>query len=128
MLPIVLDRSRRAGAGQPYWEHWRRHRETERRMKVVVCGGGVIGASTAYFLSRRGAEVTIVERTGVACASSGKVGALLSPDWNQATPVDSLARRSFMLHEQLTHEMDGDWCYQGVDTYGAYPISGGELG
>jgi glycine/D-amino acid oxidase-like deaminating enzyme len=31
-------------------------------MRVVVCGGGVIGASTAYFLSRRGADVVVVER------------------------------------------------------------------
>ena len=30
--------------------------------RVIICGGGVIGACIAYFLARRGAEVTIVER------------------------------------------------------------------
>ena len=30
-------------------------------MRVVICGGGVIGACTAYFLSRRGIDVTVVE-------------------------------------------------------------------
>src|SRR5262249_39605693 len=30
--------------------------------RVLVIGGGVIGASCAYFLSRAGCEVTIVER------------------------------------------------------------------
>ena len=32
---------------------------------VVVCGAGVIGAAVAYFLSRRGVAVTVVERSGV---------------------------------------------------------------
>ena len=35
-------------------------------MRVVICGGGVIGACAAYFLSRRGIDVTVVERTEVA--------------------------------------------------------------
>jgi glycine/D-amino acid oxidase-like deaminating enzyme len=35
-------------------------------MRVVICGGGVIGACTAYFLARRGVDVTVVERTEVA--------------------------------------------------------------
>ena len=32
-------------------------------MRVVICGGGVIGACTAYFLARRGVEVIVVECT-----------------------------------------------------------------
>ena len=44
-------------------------------MHVVICGGGVIGACTAYFLSRRGVDVTVVERTEVAAAASGKAAA-----------------------------------------------------
>ena len=43
-------------------------------MRVLICGGGVIGASIAYFLSRRGVEVTVIERVGVASAASGKAG------------------------------------------------------
>src|SRR5438093_711615 len=33
---------------------------------VVVCGAGVIGASVAYFLTRRGIAVTVVERAALA--------------------------------------------------------------
>ena len=33
-------------------------------MRVLICGGGVIGASIAYFLSLRGVETTVIERTG----------------------------------------------------------------
>ena len=43
-------------------------------MRVVICGGGVIGTRTAYFLSLRQVEAIVVQRTGVACAASGKPG------------------------------------------------------
>ena len=31
-------------------------------MKVIVLGGGVIGTTTAYYLARAGAQVTVLER------------------------------------------------------------------
>ena len=39
---------------------------------VLVVGGGVIGASTAYYLAREGAEVVAVERSGVGREASGR--------------------------------------------------------
>ena len=50
-------------------------------MRVLICGGGVIGASIAYFLSRKGVEPVVIERTGIACAASGKSGGFLALDW-----------------------------------------------
>ena len=35
-------------------------------MRVVICGGGVIGACTAWFLSRRGIDVIVVTSGAVA--------------------------------------------------------------
>ena len=49
-------------------------------MRVLICGGGVIGASVAHFLSRRGIKPIVVERIGVACAASGKAGGFLARD------------------------------------------------
>ena len=46
-------------------------------MHVVICGGGVIGACTAYFMARRGIAVTVVERSEVASSASGKAGGFL---------------------------------------------------
>src|SRR5215207_4784606 len=93
-------------------------------MRVIVCGGGAIGTSTAYFLSKRGAEVTLVERTGVANASSGKAGAFLALDWSRGTTLDALSRRSFALHAELAETLDDDWGYQRVTTYGAVAAPG----
>src|SRR4029453_3499995 len=58
---------------------------------VIVCGAGVVGASVAYFLTRRGIAVTVLERTAVACAASGKSGGFLALDWCDGTPVEPLA-------------------------------------
>ena len=70
-------------------------------MRVLICGGGVIGASIAYFLSRRGVAAIVIERTGLACAASGKSGGFLALDWCDGTPLEALARRSFALHASL---------------------------
>src|SRR6201993_2247888 len=87
-------------------------------MRVLICGGGVIGASIAYFLSCRGVAATVIERTRLACAASGKAGGFLAQDWCDGTPLQALARRSFALHARLAAEIDGDWGYRRLTTYG----------
>jgi glycine/D-amino acid oxidase-like deaminating enzyme len=89
-------------------------------MRVLICGGGVIGAAIAYFLSRRGIAATVVERSGLACAASGKAGGFLALDWCDGTPLEKLARRSFALHAQLPQQIDGDWGYRRLDTFGGF--------
>jgi glycine/D-amino acid oxidase-like deaminating enzyme len=93
-------------------------------MRVVICGGGVIGACAAYFLSRRGVEVIVVERTEVAAAASGKAGGFLALDWCAGTPLDALARRSFELHAALASEVAGDWGYRPMTTYSGFVAPG----
>ena len=89
-------------------------------MHVVICGGGVIGAATAYFLSRRGLKATVIERTGLACGASGKAGGFLALDWCDGTPLHSLSRRSFALHAELPRRIGGDWGYRRLATYGGF--------
>jgi glycine/D-amino acid oxidase-like deaminating enzyme len=84
-------------------------------MRVVICGGGVIGASIAYYLSQRRVEVVVVERAGIACAASGKSGGFLALDWCDGTPLAPLARRSFALHAELAATLGG-WDYRRLDT------------
>src|SRR4029077_11552689 len=91
-------------------------------MRVVICGGGVIGACTAYFLGRRGIDVIVVERTEVAAAASGKAGGFLALDWCAGTPLDALARRSFTLHAALPDEIAGDWAYRRMTAYSGFVV------
>ena len=93
-------------------------------MRVLICGGGVIGASIAYFLSLRGAQPVVIERTGVACAASGKSGGFLALDWCDGTPLSSLARRSFALHARLAEEIDDDWAYRRMTTFAGVAAAG----
>src|SRR3954451_19743863 len=94
-------------------------------MHVVICGGGVIGACTAYFLARRGVAVTVVERSGVAAAASGKAGGFLALDWCSGTPLDALARRSFRLHDELPQLVGADWSYRRMTAYSGVAAGNG---
>ena len=89
----------------------------QRRKEVVVCGGGVIGVCTAYFLAKNGAIVTVIEQSSIACAASGKAGGFLALDWCDGGPVSSLARASFNLHRSLSDELDG------ASSYGYRPLT-----
>ena len=85
-------------------------------MHVAVCGGGVIGAATAYYLTGLGAEVTVIERCGIAAAASGKAGGFLALDWCDGNPMGPLARLSFALHAELAERLGTDYGFRRVDT------------
>lgn len=92
-------------------------------MRVAICGGGAIGVCAAYFLARRGIGVTVVERTEVAAAASGKAGGFLALDWCAGTPLDALARRSFQLHATLQDETGADWSYRRMNAYSGVVVA-----
>jgi glycine/D-amino acid oxidase-like deaminating enzyme len=85
-------------------------------MRVLICGGGVIGTSIAYFLSRRQVEAVVIERSGVACAASGKSGGFLALDWCDGSALAPLARRSFELHAELAAAFPDRWGYRRLET------------
>ncbi|KAI7356399.1 hypothetical protein KC354_g10446 [Hortaea werneckii] len=94
---------------------------------VVIIGGGAIGASVAYYLTRHPAydpslhSITLLEATSIAGGSSGKAGGLVA-EW--ATP-SCLAPLSFKKHAELAEAHGGnklwghrhpeiDWLAPGV--------------
>jgi len=75
-----------------------------------------MGGAVAYYLARRGVRVTLIERSGVACAASGKSGGFLALDWCDHSPLGPLARASFALHGELARELPADYGYRRVET------------
>lgn len=81
-------------------------------MKVLVLGAGVIGTSSAYYLARAGAEVTLVDRQPGAgletsFANAGQVSPGYSTPWAApGIPLKAL-KWLFQRHAPLAIRPDG---------------------
>lgn len=84
--------------------------------RVIVCGAGIVGAATAYHLARRGAEVVLVDRRGIAAAASGRAAGFLALDWCDGLATGPMARASFAMHAELGRELGVDIGYRRVRT------------
>ncbi|KIX09373.1 uncharacterized protein Z518_00452 [Rhinocladiella mackenziei CBS 650.93] len=88
------------------------------KRRIVIVGGGIIGSTTAYFLTRHPKynpalhSIHLIEATSIASGASGKAGGLLAL-W--AYP-SCLVPLSFRLHDELAKEHGGAerWGYRGV--------------
>ena len=79
---------------------------------VIIVGGGAVGCATAYFLSKAGAKVTVIEKNRIAFGASGYAMGLLSPLYGQGIPgpLESLSLNGFLMHRQLVEELvDSYW-------------------
>lgn len=78
-------------------------------VKVIVIGGGILGASTAYHLAKKGAEVTIIDRQDdgqATAASAGIICPWLSQRRNKAWY--SLAKAGAAYYPILVEELQRD--------------------
>ncbi|KDQ52356.1 hypothetical protein JAAARDRAFT_138757 [Jaapia argillacea MUCL 33604] len=103
---------------------------------TVILGGGIIGLSTAYYLSLQSPseKIHLVESSPVLFSSaSGKAAGFLAKDW--FVPASSeLGGLSFNLHRRLAEEFGGreKWGYSPSVSYSldqsATPSPGSERG
>ncbi|KAF4556681.1 FAD dependent oxidoreductase-like protein 7 [Elsinoe fawcettii] len=85
---------------------------------IVIIGGGIIGCSTAYFLTRHPSydrtkhRVTVLESSKIAGGASGKAGGLLAL-WAYPSQIVPL---SYRTHKDLADEHGGAerWGYRAV--------------
>lgn len=63
-------------------------------MKVVIIGGGIVGASCAYELSRRGAQVTVIEKDQIGMACSYGNAGWMTPCFAMPLPMPGLFLKS----------------------------------
>jgi D-amino-acid dehydrogenase len=81
-------------------------------MKVIVLGAGVIGVSTAYYLARAGADVTVIERQGgpaleTSFANAGQVSPGYSTPWAAPGIPLKAFKWMFQKHAPLAIRPDG---------------------
>ncbi|KAL8741970.1 MAG: hypothetical protein Q9184_008319, partial [Pyrenodesmia sp. 2 TL-2023] len=91
--------------------------QTEKK-DIVIIGGGIIGCTSAYFLTRHPAydpskhKITLLEASKIAGGASGKAGGLLGL-WAYPTNIVPL---SYRLHAELAKEHGGEdrWGYRRI--------------
>ncbi|KAL8728579.1 MAG: hypothetical protein Q9166_005312 [cf. Caloplaca sp. 2 TL-2023] len=91
---------------------------TPEKKEIVIIGGGIIGCTSAYFLTRHPAfdpskhKVTLLEASKIAGGASGKAGGLLAL-WAYPSNIVPL---SYRLHAQLAKEHGGEsrWGYRQI--------------
>ncbi|HEU5368785.1 MAG TPA: FAD-binding oxidoreductase [Ktedonobacterales bacterium] len=80
---------------------------------VVIIGGGIMGASLAFHLTRRGVrDVLLIEKRTVASGASGKTGALLRQHYTNI-PEATLAHLSLQTFRQWADVVGGDCGFLG---------------
>jgi glycine/D-amino acid oxidase-like deaminating enzyme len=77
----------------------------ERGSEILIVGAGIAGAATAWFLSRRGLRVTLVEARHPGWGSSGRNGGLLWLHLRKTGPQMQLARAGRALADVMKSEL-----------------------
>ena len=75
--------------------------------KSIIVGGGVIGLSIAYELSKRGQQVVLIEKDQVGRKASWAGAGIILPasQANAIHPQEQLEARSNQLHAQWAEEL-----------------------
>ncbi|MED4753074.1 FAD-binding oxidoreductase [Brevibacillus choshinensis] len=82
------------------------------KQKVIVVGGGLIGASTTYYLSKQGVDVTLIESQDIASGTSGACDKAIMMQSKKPGPVLELALQSALLYKGLEEELEADLEYR----------------
>ncbi len=72
---------------------------------ILVVGGGCMGASAAFHLSRRGEDVVLLEKGHVASGATGHSGAIVRQHYESRLGI-RLARRSLAFFQRFEEETD----------------------
>lgn len=75
---------------------------------VIVIGGGVIGASLTYYLTKLNQKVLLVERNDLCSGSAGATDGYITPHTKQPGYHLEMALKSVELYETLAEELETD--------------------
>ena len=88
---------------------------------VIIVGGGIIGCSTAWQLSKLGKKVLIVERKDVASGSAGATDGVVGYHTKKPGAQLDLAVQSIEMFKSLNEELGMDIEY-GLEAGGMQPV------
>ncbi len=74
--------------------------------RVIIVGAGIIGAAIAHYLSRGGAEVTVIEQHRPACGATGKSFGWINANFPQQADYFRLRQSSMAEYHRLAAELD----------------------
>lgn len=89
------------------------------RNRVVVVGGGVFGCAAAFYLAKRGAAVTVIERDDFSAHASSNNPGNLNPIHGAPAALLPLSLISFELHRDLANNLAD----LGCPSYERQPVS-----
>ena len=75
---------------------------------VLVIGGGVMGASSCYYLSKKNLKVVLVEKSGIATGASGSCDGFIFLQSKKDNDLILLTRESLKIFENLSEELSYD--------------------
>ena len=79
---------------------------------ILIIGGGVIGAASAYYLSKKGLKVTILEKSGIATGASGSCDGFLFLQSKKDKDIIYLTKSSLKSFPNLAEELSYDIEYE----------------
>jgi len=88
---------------------------------IIIVGGGIIGCSSAYYLSKLGKKVLVIEREDVTRGSAGATDGVVGYHTKQPGHQMDLAVQSIAMFEHLSEELGMDIEY-GFMSGGMQPV------
>jgi glycine/D-amino acid oxidase-like deaminating enzyme len=73
--------------------------------RTIIVGAGIIGAAIAYYLSKKGAQVTIIEQSRPACGASSKSFGWINANFPDNSAYFQLRQSSIAEYHKLSNEL-----------------------
>jgi len=80
-------------------------------MEAVVVGGGIVGVSSAYYLARRGVDVTVIERSSVGSGNTGRANGGIRAQFSSPVSI-ALSQESIAVWEAFEDRFGVDIGYR----------------